>query len=135
MSQSATVMHVTHRKCGREISAVPRTMGLPAHTHAPKPRLISLELVWTGNKTCLHTSAPQSSTAIVYKRSLHVRTGSQAPLSPATLLRKKGSIQASKQANEGSPESCCFSAHQFLSQDPRRVLPQMLSQSFGRQSG
>lgn len=94
MIQSVAVTHITQRTCGREMSAAPKTTGLHTHTRTPPPAQ-NLGPAWTGFKTCLHTSAPQGSTAIVYTRLLRVRTGSPGPLSlPGSW--KKGSIQAQR---------------------------------------
>ena len=77
MIRSVAVTCITHRKCGREVSAAPRATGWPythTHTHTHTPN--RLKLAWTGSKTFLHASAPQKSTGILYTRPLHVRTGS-----------------------------------------------------------
>ena len=129
MIRSAVVTHITHRKCGKEVSAAPRATGWPythTHTHTHTPH--RLKLAWTGSKTFLLTSVPQKSTGIVYTRPLHVRTGSLA-----LCACYRGRREAFKRVNEQMKTlhgATAFPAHELSSRNP---LPQIQSELLGRQ--
>jgi hypothetical protein len=92
-------MTVTHRKCCREISVDCRiTEYAQSHTHIQKNLMLIFleEIVLTSTKMCLHTSPQHTAAQPLFTQDTCMSGQlSWVPLSPATCLRKKESIQAS----------------------------------------